>query len=125
MWYIETVPTRHRWLESRFGAFVDYSKLTLHYDLSVCWSRAAGLPPCTDASRRPLRYPSAHTMNSFVSRYSITSAESELRKAQAAAVEDGDFSDAMWGSAAGFGSLAQGVPMFKVPAVADVCLSIC
>lgn len=64
-----------------------------------------------------------HTMNTLVSRYSTTTAESEIRKAKAAAVEDGDFSDAMWGSDAGFGSLAQGVPMFKTPSVVDVRVS--
>lgn len=63
-------------------------------------------------------------MNSIVNRYSTTTAESELRKAQAAAAEDGDFSDAMWGSEAGFGSLSKGIPMFKVPAVADVRISV-
>jgi len=34
--------------------------------------------------------------------------------------EDNDFSDAMWGSEAGFGTLAKGVPGFVVPSVPDV-----
>lgn len=59
-------------------------------------------------------------MNTFVDKFSTTSADSEIRRAKAAAIEDGDFSDAMWGSEAGFGSLAQGIPMFQVPSVPDV-----
>lgn len=58
-------------------------------------------------------------MNTFVNRFSSTSAAKELH--------DGDFisgdgasSDPMWGSEAGFGSLAKGVPTFCVPAVPDV-----
>lgn len=63
-------------------------------------------------------------MNTFADRFSTTSASSELRKAQALACEDDDFSNSMWGSEAGFGSLAKGVPTFTVPAVADVSRSI-
>lgn len=59
-------------------------------------------------------------MNTFVNRFSTTGAASELRRAHIAAAEDEEFSDAMWGSDAGFGSLAKGVPSFSVPAVADV-----
>ncbi|KAF8891282.1 N-terminal nucleophile aminohydrolase [Infundibulicybe gibba] len=58
-------------------------------------------------------------MNTFASRFSTTGALSELRRAHAIAAEDEDFSDATWGSEAGFGSLAKGVPTFTVPAVAD------
>ncbi|KAJ7172266.1 N-terminal nucleophile aminohydrolase [Mycena filopes] len=58
-------------------------------------------------------------MNEFVTRFSTTSAQSEIRRAQALAADEEDFSDAAWGSEAGFGSLAKGVPTFSVPAVAD------
>jgi hypothetical protein len=64
------------------------------------------------------------TMNTFANRFSTTSAVSELRKAQALAVDNDEFSDSMWGSEAGFGSLAKGVPTFSVPAVADVRTSL-
>jgi 20S proteasome subunit beta 5 len=63
-------------------------------------------------------------MNTFVNRFSTTGPTSELLKARASA-EDGEFSDAMWGSEAGFGSLAHGVPTFPLPAVADVSHSPC
>jgi 20S proteasome subunit beta 5 len=59
-------------------------------------------------------------MNAFVNRFSTTGPASELRKAHALAEEDEQFSDAMWGSEAGFGSLAKGVPTFSVPDVQDV-----
>lgn len=58
-------------------------------------------------------------MNTFVNRFSSTSAAKELKNDDYAP-EDGQFSDAMWGSEAGFGSLAKGVPNFTVPAVPDV-----
>jgi 20S proteasome subunit beta 5 len=60
-------------------------------------------------------------MNSIVNRFASTSAANELRSDDFAA-EDGEFSDAMWGSEAGFGSLAKGVPNFTVPAVPDVSI---
>jgi len=59
-------------------------------------------------------------MNSFVNRFSTTGPASQLRKAHELSAEDGEFSDARWGSEAGFGSLANGVPSFAVPDVADV-----
>ena len=55
-------------------------------------------------------------MNSFVKRYSTTN---QLRTTQHLG-EDQDFSDAAWGSEAGFGSLAKGRPTFTVPDVPDV-----
>ncbi|KAJ7632826.1 20S proteasome subunit [Roridomyces roridus] len=58
-------------------------------------------------------------MNSLVDRFSTTSAQSEIRRAQALAADDEEFSDAAWGSEAGFGSLAKGVPTFSVPSIAD------
>lgn len=63
-------------------------------------------------------------MNSFVNRFSSTSAEKELRNDDYAP-EDGQFPDTMWGSVAGFGSLAKGVPSFTVPAVPDVSNDTC
>lgn len=62
-------------------------------------------------------------MNSYADRFSTTTAASQLRNAQALAAEDEEFDGAMWGSEAGFGSLAKGVPTFSVPAVADVSFS--
>lgn len=60
-------------------------------------------------------------MNVFASRYSTTSPLSQLNKAKAlVAAEEEDFSDATWGSEAGFGNVAKGVPTFSVPAVPDV-----
>lgn len=63
------------------------------------------------------------TMNTFVNRFSSTSAANELHNGESIA-DDGEFSDAMWGSEAGFGSLAKGVPNFTVPAVPDVSSNI-
>ncbi len=57
-------------------------------------------------------------MNTFSSRFSTTGALSELKRAQKD-TEDDEFSDAMWGSNAGFGSLAKGVPTFAVPNIPD------
>jgi 20S proteasome subunit beta 5 len=62
-------------------------------------------------------------MNSFVNRFASTSAANELPNDDFTA-EDGQISDAMWGSQAGFGSLAQGVPDFTVPAVPDVSIHL-
>ena len=58
-------------------------------------------------------------MNSFVTRFT---ASKVLGGAHSSTVEDGEFSDASWGSAAGYGSLANGVPSFFVPDVPDVSL---
>ncbi|KAI0318932.1 nucleophile aminohydrolase [Amylostereum chailletii] len=56
-------------------------------------------------------------MNSFASRFSITGADHEIKRAKTLAEEE-DLSDAMWGSEAGFGSLVNG-HSFNIPAVAD------
>ena len=63
-------------------------------------------------------------MNSLVSRYSTTSHESEIRRAQDE-LGDESFGDVMWGSKAGFGTLSSGVPTFKLPQVPDVCPEFC
>ena len=60
------------------------------------------------------------SISSFVDRFSVTSPASQLRKARNLLSEDDDFSDARWGSEAGFGSIAKGVPTFTLPDVADV-----
>lgn len=60
------------------------------------------------------------TMNTLAERFSTTNATSYIRNAQILAADDEEFSDAAWGSEAGFGSLAKGVPNFSVPAVPDV-----
>ncbi len=59
-------------------------------------------------------------MNSFLTRYSSTAPEADIRKAKELYGEDEDFSEVMWGSTGGFGNLASGVPMFKLPSVQDV-----
>ena len=60
-------------------------------------------------------------MNSFADRFSTTSAASQIKSARALPADDDDqFDGAMWGSTAGFGTLAKGVPTFSVPAVPDV-----
>ncbi|KAJ3012380.1 hypothetical protein NUW54_g1888 [Trametes sanguinea] len=58
-------------------------------------------------------------MNSFLTRYSSTTPEADIRKAKELYGEDDDVSEMIWGSAGGFGNLAKGVPTFKVPAVPD------
>lgn len=57
-------------------------------------------------------------MNSFVSKFSTTDADSEIRRAKGIAEEDG-LTDAMWGSQAGYGQLVHG-HAFNIPAVPDV-----
>jgi 20S proteasome subunit beta 5 len=63
-------------------------------------------------------------MNTFADRFSSTSATSHLKKGWTLAADDEEFSDAVWGSEAGFGSLAKGVPSFTVPAVSDVSCAL-
>ncbi|EMD38457.1 20S proteasome subunit [Gelatoporia subvermispora B] len=58
-------------------------------------------------------------MHAFAERFSTNSASAELRRAKDILGEDNDVSDVMWGSNAGFGSLARGIPRFVVPAVQD------
>lgn len=59
-------------------------------------------------------------MNSFVERFATNSATADIRKAKEMYGEDEDGSSVMWGSEAGFGTLARGVPNFTVPGVTDV-----
>jgi hypothetical protein len=56
-------------------------------------------------------------MNNFVERFSTTNPISQLRRAQCLAADDEgeEFSDAAWGSEAGFGNLTKGLPTFTVP----------
>ena len=63
-------------------------------------------------------------MNKFVEKYSTTNPISQLRRAQRLASDDDgeEFSDAAWGSEAGFGNLTKGLPTFTVPHVPDVSL---
>ncbi|KAJ3541356.1 hypothetical protein NMY22_g3919 [Coprinellus aureogranulatus] len=61
-------------------------------------------------------------MNSLVQRFSTTATSPVAALSKAAKVvddDDDDFTDAAWGSEAGFGNIAKGVPSFAVPAVAD------
>ena len=57
-------------------------------------------------------------MNSLIERYSKNSAAAEIRKAKEV-FEEEDGMDAMWGSQAGFATVA-GLPKFTIPAVPDV-----
>ncbi len=59
-------------------------------------------------------------MNTFVDRFSTTSAVSQLRRAQRLAEEEDDISDVAWGSQAGFGNIMKGAPSFNVPDIPDV-----
>jgi 20S proteasome subunit beta 5 len=60
-------------------------------------------------------------MNSLIQRYAGSGAAPHIQKRNASIVDDDDdCSDAMWGSVAGYGSLARGVPSFVVPSVQDV-----
>lgn len=59
-------------------------------------------------------------MASFLEQFMPNSAAAEIRKAKELYGDDLDGSGVMWGSEAGFGTLARGVPNFTVPAVADV-----
>jgi 20S proteasome subunit beta 5 len=63
-------------------------------------------------------------MNTFADRFSTTSGQSEIRRAQALAADEEDFSDSAWGSEAGFGNIAKGVPSFAIPAVPDVSIVV-
>ncbi|KAH8096987.1 hypothetical protein BXZ70DRAFT_1030872 [Cristinia sonorae] len=61
-------------------------------------------------------------MHSFVNRFSATSYAAELQKGMkelGGGEDDGSGSNALWGSQAGFGTLAGGVQTFNVPAVPD------
>lgn len=62
----------------------------------------------------------SRTMNTFVDRFSTTSAVSQLRRAQRFAEEEDDLSDVAWGSQAGFGNIMKGAPSFNVPDIPDV-----
>ena len=59
-------------------------------------------------------------MNSLAQRFSNNGPLAQIGKATSLVSEDDDFSDATWGSEAGFGSLAKGIPTFTVPNVPDV-----
>ncbi|KAG6916600.1 Proteasome subunit beta type-5 [Tephrocybe rancida] len=58
-------------------------------------------------------------MNTFAERFSTTTAVGQMRNAQQVTGDDEEFDGAMWGSSAGFGNLAKGIPIFTVPQVAD------
>ena len=63
-------------------------------------------------------------MNQFAERFAKNSAEKEIQKAKELFGEEDDGSDIMWGSQAGYGSLARGVPKCMVPDVPDVRTNI-
>ncbi|KAF5357760.1 hypothetical protein D9756_001327 [Leucocoprinus leucothites] len=59
-------------------------------------------------------------MNTFVNQFSTHSAVSQLKRAQnLIAADEDEYSDATWGSQAGFGNMIKGTPNFTVPAVPD------
>lgn len=61
-------------------------------------------------------------MNTFVNQFSTHSAVSQLKRAKKLISADEDeYSDAVWGSQAGFGSMIKGIPNFTIPSVPDVC----
>jgi 20S proteasome subunit beta 5 len=59
-------------------------------------------------------------MNSLAQRFSNNGPLAQIGKATSLVSEDDEFSDAAWGSEAGFGSVAKGIPTFTVPNVPDV-----
>lgn len=62
-------------------------------------------------------------MNTFINRFA-PSPSTVLFKKAAEVVEDDDYSEMTWGSAAGFGNLGvSGIPKFTVPNLPDVSLS--
>jgi len=62
-------------------------------------------------------------MNTFVNQFSTHSAVSQLKRAKKLILADEDeYSDAVWGSQAGFGNMIKGIPNFTVPSVPDVCI---
>lgn len=63
-------------------------------------------------------------MDSFVDRFSTTSSSAEIRRAREILAEDGEDVEVMWGSQAGFGNLASGVPTFSVPQVPNVSIPL-
>ena len=81
------------------------------------------LLPTTSLSATP--HPQPANMNTFVDRFSTTSAAAEIRRAKELFGEEDDCPEVMWGSQAGFGSLARGLPKFNVPDVPDVSVSQC
>ena len=68
----------------------------------------------------PRSPPISPIMNKFVDRFSTSNAMAEIRRAKEILEEEDDGSEVMWGSQAGFGALARGVPRFAVPDVPDV-----
>lgn len=62
------------------------------------------------------------TMNSLVSKFSSSTATSQLKTAQKYLQQEEEEcgEPTMWGSAGGFGNMAAGIPSFQIPAVADV-----
>ena len=116
------------------------SHCSLHY---TCRKRRTGATgdSCADASFAKPRHLSylhsttlnyispytpqfTHNMNQFAERFAKNSAEKEIQKAKELFGDEDDGSDIMWGSQAGYGSLARGVPKFMVPDVPDVRTSI-
>ena len=58
-------------------------------------------------------------MNSLTERFATTGYAAELKRAKDVLGEEEDGMDAMWGSQAGFATVA-GLPKFTIPAVPDV-----
>lgn len=58
-------------------------------------------------------------MNTLAERFVTNSTDAEIRKVRELLGDDEEF-NAMWGSEAGFGSLASGIPKFNIPSVPNV-----
>ena len=58
-------------------------------------------------------------MDAFIKRFSRNT-PGDLYAVNGGVADDEYFSDELWGSQAGYGSLAKGVPNFVIPAVPDV-----
>ena len=66
----------------------------------------------------------SNTMNTLVDRFAGSSMSNALKMKSTLSVDDEDFPDAAWGSEAGYGSVAKGVPSFMVPSVPDVSFDL-
>ena len=101
-----------------------YSKRRCHVPSFSTANASAASPQAHSSTTPPFKHHIQHNMNSFVERFSATSSAAELRKAREIYGDDEDGAGVMWGSEAGFGNVASGVPRFNIPAVADVCIDL-
>lgn len=88
--------------------------------MCTCLRVRLGLATRLAASSPPSRLPRLPAMNSFADRFSTTGTAAEQRRIKEYVADDENVSDSMWGSEAGFGTMAHGAPNFMVPTVPDV-----